>query len=61
MSNNIEETLMTFIKNRIHYSDNLNRPMYSQNILKKSVRRMIPYLIISVIEIVYFQTHKLRF
>lgn len=44
LSNNIEETLMTFIRNRIHHGDNLNRPMYSQDELKESINRMITLL-----------------
>lgn len=40
----IEETLMTFIRNRIHHGDNQNRPMYSQQQLKDSIERMIGFL-----------------
>jgi AAA15 family ATPase/GTPase len=35
------ETLMTCIRNRIHHSDNTNRPMYSQEQLNDSIQRMI--------------------
>ncbi|MDP2649841.1 MAG: AAA family ATPase [bacterium] len=37
----IEETLMTYIRNRIHHGDNQNRPMYSSGQLKDSIERMI--------------------
>lgn len=37
----IEETLMTYIRNRIHHGDNQNRPMYSSEQLKDSIERMI--------------------
>jgi predicted ATP-dependent endonuclease of OLD family len=39
-----EETLMTYIRNRIHHGDNLNRPMYAPEQLKESIERMIGLL-----------------
>lgn len=38
---NIEETLMTYIRNRIHHGDNQSRPMYTPDQLKDSIERMI--------------------
>lgn len=38
------ETLMTYIRNRIHHGDNTNRPMYSPEQLKDSTQRMIALL-----------------
>jgi predicted ATP-dependent endonuclease of OLD family len=37
----ITETLMTYIRNRIHHGDNQNRPMYAPEQLKDSIERMI--------------------
>lgn len=37
----INETLMTYIRNRIHHGDNLSRPMYTVGQLKDSIERMI--------------------
>ncbi|MFH0819785.1 MAG: AAA family ATPase [bacterium] len=39
-----EETLMTYIRNRIHHGDNQNRPMYSPEQLRDSIARMITLL-----------------
>lgn len=39
-----EETLMTFIRNRIHHGDNQSRPMYTSEQLKDSIERMIVLL-----------------
>ena len=39
-----EETLMTFIRNRMHHGDNQNRPMYTPEQLKDSIERMITLL-----------------
>lgn len=39
-----EETLMTFIRNRIHHPDNTNRPMYTPQQLEDSIKRMIQLL-----------------
>jgi len=39
-----EETLMTYIRNRIHHGDNQNRPMYTLEQLKDSIIRMISLL-----------------
>ena len=39
-----EETLMTYVRNRIHHSDNQDRPMYTPEQLKDSVERMIVLL-----------------
>lgn len=39
-----QETLMTYLRNRIHHGDNQNRPAYSQAQLKDSVERMIIFL-----------------
>lgn len=39
-----EETLMTFIRNRVHHGDNQNRPMYSSEQLKDSIERLITLL-----------------
>jgi len=36
-----EETLMTYIRNRIHHGDNQDRPMYSPEQLRDSIERMI--------------------
>lgn len=35
------ETLMTYIRNRIHHGDNQNRPVYTPEQLKDSIERMI--------------------
>lgn len=39
-----EETLMTYIRNRIHHSDNQNRPVYTPEQLKESTNRMVKIL-----------------
>lgn len=39
-----QETLMTYIRNRIHHGDNQNRPMFSPAQLKDSIDRMIALL-----------------
>jgi len=39
-----EETLMTYVRNRIHHGDNQNRPMYSPEQLKDSIDKMIALL-----------------
>lgn len=39
-----EETLMTFIRNRIHHPDNQQRPMYTPVQLEDSIERMIQLL-----------------
>jgi AAA15 family ATPase/GTPase len=39
-----EETLMTFIRNRIHHGDNQNRPMYTPAQLKNSIEIMVNLL-----------------
>ena len=39
-----EETLMTYVRNRIHHSDNQDRPMYTAEQLKDSIERMIVLL-----------------
>lgn len=39
-----EETLMTYVRNRIHHGDNLNRPMYTPEQLKLSIEKMITLL-----------------
>lgn len=39
-----EETLMTYIRNRIHHPDNQNRPMYKEEQLRKSIGIMIGLL-----------------
>ena len=39
-----EETLMTYIRNRIHHGDNQNRPMYTPEQLAESIERMIVLL-----------------
>ena len=36
-----EETLMTYVRNRIHHPDNTARPMYSPEQLKDSIERML--------------------
>lgn len=36
-----EETLMTFVRNRIHHPDNADRPAYTMEQLKDSIERMI--------------------
>jgi hypothetical protein len=36
-----EETLMTYIRNRMHHGDNQNRPMYSPDQLRDSIQRML--------------------
>jgi hypothetical protein len=36
-----KETLMTYIRNRIHHGDNQNRPMYTPEQLKNSIENMI--------------------
>lgn len=41
---NKEETIMTWIRNKIHHSDNLNRPMFNNNHLKQSIDIMITLL-----------------
>lgn len=35
------ETLMTYIRNRIHHPDNQNRPTYNNNELRDSIERML--------------------
>ena len=44
MGNNVEETLMTSIRNRIHHGDNIYRPSYNYEQLKDSIMRMIKLL-----------------
>jgi len=39
-----EETLMTYIRNRIHHPDNIERPKYSPEQLRESIKRMINLL-----------------
>jgi AAA15 family ATPase/GTPase len=39
-----QETLMTYIRNRIHHGDNLDRPMYSYEQLEDSIKRMVKIL-----------------
>lgn len=39
-----EETLMTYVRNRIHHGDNQNRPMYSPKQLRDSIEKMITLL-----------------
>lgn len=39
-----EETLMTYIRNRIHHADNASRPMYTPEQLAESIKRMIGLL-----------------
>ncbi len=39
-----EETLMTYIRNRIHHGDNQDRPVFSQEQLADSIQRMIALL-----------------
>lgn len=39
-----EETLMTYIRNRIHHGDNLDRPMYTPEQLRDSIQRMVSLL-----------------
>lgn len=39
-----EETLMTYIRNRVHHPDNTNRPPYTPEQLKDSIERMIAIL-----------------
>ena len=39
-----EETLMTYIRNRIHHGDNQDRPMFSPEQLEDSIQRMIVLL-----------------
>lgn len=38
------ETLMTYIRNRIHHADNQNRPMYTPEQLRDSIERLIVLL-----------------
>lgn len=42
--NPVEETLMTYIRNRIHHGDNQSRPMYTPEQLRDSIQRMIGLL-----------------
>ncbi len=35
------ETLMTYVRNRIHHGDNQNRPMYTPEQLRQSIEKMI--------------------
>lgn len=35
------ETLMTYVRNRIHHGDNKNRPMYSSEQLRQSIEKMV--------------------
>lgn len=37
----IEETLMTYIRNRMHHGDNLSRPQYTPQQLNDSIQRLI--------------------
>lgn len=39
-----EETLMTYVRNKIHHPDNLARPIYTPEQLKESIDRMIGLL-----------------
>ncbi|PIR69626.1 MAG: hypothetical protein COU47_01845 [Candidatus Niyogibacteria bacterium CG10_big_fil_rev_8_21_14_0_10_46_36] len=39
-----EETLMTYIRNRIHHGDNQNRPLFTPKQLADSIKRMISLL-----------------
>ncbi len=39
-----EETLMTYIRNRIHHGDNQSRPMFMPKQLAESIKRMISLL-----------------
>lgn len=39
-----EETLMTYIRNRVHHPDNTNRPPYTPEQLKDSIERMVAIL-----------------
>jgi len=39
-----EETLMTYVRNRIHHPDNTTRPMYAPEQLRDSIKRMISLL-----------------
>jgi predicted ATP-dependent endonuclease of OLD family len=39
-----QETLMTYLRNRIHHGDNQNRPMYTQDQLDDSIKRMVDLL-----------------
>lgn len=39
-----EETLMTYVRNRIHHPDNTARPMYKTEQLRESIKRMIALL-----------------
>lgn len=39
-----EETLMTYIRNRVHHGDNQNRPVYKPEQLDDSIARMISLL-----------------
>jgi len=40
----MQETLMTYIRNRIHHADNQGRPMYTPQQLKQSIENMINLL-----------------
>lgn len=42
--NKTEETLMTYIRNRIHHADNQCRPLYTPEQLKDSIERMVVLL-----------------
>ncbi|MDD3190801.1 MAG: AAA family ATPase [Candidatus Pacebacteria bacterium] len=42
--NQVEETIMTYIRNRIHHNDNQNRPAYTVEQLRDSIQRMIDLL-----------------
>ncbi len=39
-----KETLMTYVRNRVHHPDNASRPMYTSQQLKDSIERMINLL-----------------
>lgn len=39
-----EETLMTYIRNRVHHPDNISRPLYTHEQLEDSLKRMIVLL-----------------
>ncbi|MDO8490375.1 MAG: AAA family ATPase [bacterium] len=39
-----EETLMTYVRNRIHHSDNQSRPIYTPEQLQESIERMVTLL-----------------
>lgn len=46
-NNQVEETLMTYIRNRIHHGDNQKRPMYTSEQLRDSIQRMVGLLKLS--------------